>query len=252
MSEEPVKLAVVGDVHWHVDRRLTFHHHFETVDEVADFLVLPGDLTGSGLVEEIRLLAAVLSRVRVPVIVVLGNHDVHSDHGETLVQVLRDAGVYVLQGGGDAVTFTAHGRSIGFCGTKGFCGGFGARCLTPFGEPSIKAFIAETKEEAERLRTDLTHMRTDLRVVVLHYAPIESTVVGEPRELYPFLGSSLLCGPIDELGADLVLHGHAHSGTERGLTESGIPVRNTALPVLQRSYALLEFSAKGSPVRDVE
>ncbi|HEY3416960.1 MAG TPA: metallophosphoesterase, partial [Armatimonadota bacterium] len=88
---------------------------------------------------------------------------------------------------------------------------------------------------------------TNLRIVVLHYSPIEETVRGEPRELYPFLGSSLLCGPIDRLGADLVVHGHAHYGSERGTSESGIPVRNVALPVLKRSYAILEFAPESLP-----
>ncbi|MHB9130281.1 MAG: metallophosphoesterase family protein [Armatimonadota bacterium] len=241
MTADQVKLAVVGDIHWHVNQRVTYHHHFDTVDEVADFLVLPGDLTGSGLPEEARLLAAILAKVQVPVIAVLGNHDVHTGHASEVIRILQGAGVHILQGGGDALTFKIRGVSIGFCGTKGFCGGFGARCLTPFGESSIKEFIAETKEEAERINYDLSRLHTDIRIVVLHYAPIEETVQGEPRELYPFLGSSLLCEPIDRLGANLVVHGHAHYGSERGHSESGIPVRNVALPVLKRSYAIMEF-----------
>lgn len=244
MPSDPVKLAAVGDIHWHVDRRRTFHHHFEMVHEVADFLVIPGDLTGSGLPEEMRLLADVLREVRIPVIAVLGNHDMHTDHTDEVASILRDAGVHLLCGGGDRQTFTVRGRSVGFCGAKGFCGGFGARCLTPFGEPSIKAFISETKDEAAKIETDLRELHTDFKIVVLHYAPVVATVEGEPRELFPFLGSSLLCEPIDRLGADLVLHGHAHNGAERGKTESGIPVRNVALPVLNRSYAILEFSTE--------
>jgi len=241
MGGTPIVVAAVGDLHWHVERRRTFHHHFQTIHETADFLVLPGDLTGSGLPEEIRMLAEVLVKVQVPVLCVLGNHDMHTDHTDEVVAILRDAGVHVLLGGGDAVTFEKNGLTIGFCGTKGFCGGFGARCLTPFGERTIKSFIAETKEEAARIQQDLSGMQCDIRIVVLHYAPVQATVAGEPMELYPFLGSSLLCEPIDRLGADLVLHGHAHYGAEYGASESGIPVRNVALPVLQRSYATFEF-----------
>jgi len=252
MASQPITVAAVGDLHWHVERRRTFHHHFQTIHEVADFLVLPGDLTGSGLPEEARLLAEILAEVRIPVIAVLGNHDMHTDHNEELVHILQDVGVHVLLGGGDAATFTVRDVSVGFCGTKGFCGGFGARCLTPFGEQAIKDFIAETKDEAARIEDDLTNMTTDIRVVVLHYAPIEATVRGEPRELFPFLGSSLLCGPIDRLGANLVLHGHAHYGTERGESEAGIPVRNVALPVLNRSYAVFEFSPETMPIRRLE
>ncbi len=249
MAQLPITIAAVGDLHWHVERRRTFHHHFETVNEVVDFLVLPGDLTGSGLPEEMRLLAKILAEVRVPVIAVLGNHDVHTDNTAEVTAILQDAGVHVLRGGGDAVTFTVRDISIGFCGAKGFCGGFGARCLTPFGEQAIKAFIAETKDEAARIEYDLNNLHTDIRIVVLHYSPIEATVHGEPPELYPFLGSSLLSGPIDRLGANLVLHGHAHYGSERGESETGIPVRNVALPVLKRSYAVFEFSPETLQMR---
>jgi predicted MPP superfamily phosphohydrolase len=41
---------------------------------------------------------------------------------------------------------------------------------------------------------------------------------------------------IDEVGADLVLHGHMHNGTERGATPKGTPVRNVAQPVIRRAY----------------
>lgn len=252
MAPEPVKLAVVGDTHWHIDVRKTFHHHFETVHTVADVLVLPGDLTSSGLPEEAQLFARVLEQVQVPVVAVLGNHDMHTDHTGEVVQILQDAGVFVLQGGGDAQVFAVRGTTVGFCGTKGFCGGFGARCLTPFGESTIKHFIAETKDEASRIDQDLSMLQADIRVVVLHYAPIESTVAGEPRELYPFLGSSLLCEPIDKYGADLVLHGHAHYGTEHGESASGIPVRNVALPVLKRSYAIFEFAPENRALRKLQ
>jgi hypothetical protein len=39
-------------------------------------------------------------------------------------------------------------------------------------------------------------------------------------------------------GADLVVHGHAHGGTEEGVTSGGIPVRNVAQPVLGRPLAV--------------
>jgi hypothetical protein len=40
-----------------------------------------------------------------------------------------------------------------------------------------------------------------------------------------------------------VLHGHAHSGTERGLTPGGIKVRNVAQPVIGCTYRLFELPA---------
>ena len=38
------------------------------------------------------------------------------------------------------------------------------------------------------------------------------------------------------------MHGHAHAGTECGTTPGGAPVRNVALPVLKRAYAVYGLS----------
>jgi hypothetical protein len=55
-------------------------------------------------------------------------------------------------------------------------------------------------------------------VVVLHYAPVAATVEGEPKEIFPFLGSSRLAETIDRFGVSTVLHGHAHLGTYAAAT----------------------------------
>ena len=46
-------------------------------------------------------------------------------------------------------------------------------------------------------------------------------------------------------GADLVVHGHAHHGREKGVTPGGIHVRNVAQPVLRRSYAVYCLGESG-------
>jgi Icc-related predicted phosphoesterase len=53
---------------------------------------------------------------------------------------------------------------------------------------------------------------------------------------YPFLGSYLMAEAIDNAGADLVVHGHAHHGSEKGRTPAGIPVRNVAQPLIRHAY----------------
>jgi hypothetical protein len=40
-----------------------------------------------------------------------------------------------------------------------------------------------------------------------------------------------------------MLHGHAHAGSEKGLTPGGISVRNVALPVLRCAYAVYCLAA---------
>ena len=75
--------------------------------------------------------------------------------------------------------------------------------------------------------------RTEKRVVVVHYAPVVGTVVGESPEIFPYLGTSRLAEVVDRHGANLVVHGHAHHGANLAKTTAGIPVYNVALSLLQ-------------------
>ena len=72
--------------------------------------------------------------------------------------------------------------------------------------------------------------------VVLHYSPIRDTVVGEPPEIFAFLGSSRLEEPLNRYAVTAVFHGHAHHGTLEGHTTGGIPVYNVAVPLLHKAF----------------
>jgi Icc-related predicted phosphoesterase len=236
-----IRVAAIADLHCREDCPVRYREWYRALDDEADVFVLAGDLTHLGRPEEARALANELQEVRVPIVAVLGNHDAHSDRVPDVQAVLRDAGVWLLDDGPKEVPI--NGRTVGFAGTKGFCGGFGNALLTPFGEAALKAFIGETAREADCLDRGLQTLRTQYRIAVLHYAPVRDTLQGEQPELYPFLGSSLLSEPIDRHGADLVLHGHAHHGSEAGHTGRGIPVRNVALPVLKTYYTIFELGS---------
>ncbi len=204
---------------------------FAQVAERADVLALCGDLTDRGDPEEGRQLGRALATVGVPIVAVLGNHDYESGKVPELIRILADSGVQVLDGG-DACEI----QGVGFAGVKGFAGGFGRRALGPWGEETIKLFVREAVEEALKLETSLSKLRTERRVALLHYSPIAGTVEGEPREIYPYLGSSRLEEPLIRYPVDYVFHGHAHHGTLEGKTVGGVTVYNVSLALLQRSF----------------
>jgi Icc-related predicted phosphoesterase len=227
-----VRVAAVGDIHL---GRAAYGPPIQTlfaeVAERADVLALCGDLTDRGEPEEGRQLGRALATIGVPIVAVLGNHDYESGNVPELGKILREAGVQLLDGG-DAVEI--HG--VGFAGVKGFAGGFGRRALGPWGEETIKQFVREAVEEALKLETSLSKLRTERRVALLHYSPIVGTVEGEPREIYPYLGSSRLEEPLIRYPVDVVFHGHAHHGTLEGKTVGGVTVYNVSLALLQRSF----------------
>jgi Icc-related predicted phosphoesterase len=222
-----MRIAATADLHFTAARHSALLDQFNHVRDVADVLVLAGDLTNDGQPDEMEPLLNVVVRSRVPTVVVLGNHDYESGKQAELTRMMANAGIKVLDG-------TAYERDgIGFAGTKGFVGGFGRGVLTAFGEPEIKQFVQASIDEALKLERAMAQLRAQKRIVVLHYSPVAATVQGEPPEIFPFLGTSRLAEVVDRHGADMVLHGHAHHGQMEGRTTAGIPVLNVAITLLQ-------------------
>jgi Icc-related predicted phosphoesterase len=229
-----VRVAAVGDLHCTKTSEGVLQPLFAEMVECADVIALAGDLADYGLPEEVHVLVkeiGVALKAKVPVVAVLGNHDYEGGQPEAVKQILCEAGVIVLDG--DAVEI----KGIGFAGVKGFCGGFGRRALEPWGESTIKAFVRVALDEALKLESALARLRTPNRIALLHYAPIQGTVEGEPLEIYPFLGSSRLEEPLNRYQVDAVLHGHAHHGAAEGHTSAGVPVYNVSMPLLTRTFA---------------
>ncbi|MDT9700972.1 metallophosphoesterase [Streptomyces sp. P17] len=241
-----IRVAAVGDIHLGPESQGVLRPSFETLPETADVLLLAGDLTRHGTVDEARVVAREIEGLGVPVVAVLGNHDHHDDRPEEVSAVLRDAGAHVLEG--QSTVVGRDGARIGVAGTKGFGGGFVGRCAGEFGEPIMKEFVRYSRRCADALCRSLEELGEqdcDVRVALTHFSPVPDTLAGEPPEIYPFLGSYLLAEAIDTAGADLAVHGHAHLGTEHGLTSGGVKVRNVAQPVIGRAFHVYHL-----PVRE--
>jgi len=230
MTGSLVRLAALSDIHYSKSSQGSFLPLFTQIAEAADVLLLCGDLTDYGLVEEARLLAKDLAPIKIPMVGVLGNHDFEAGKADEVRQILTDAGVTVLDG--DACEL----QGVGFAGVKGFCGGFGRGALGPWGEDIIKLFVREAVNEAFKLESALARLRAPHRVALLHYSPVRATVEGEPLEIFPYLGSSRLEEPLARYPVTAVIHGHAHNGCVEGRTASGTPVYNVSMPLLKKCW----------------
>ena len=230
MGESIIRVAAVGDLHCSKASQGVFQPLFAHITEMADILLLAGDLTDLGQPDEARVLAKELAVMRAPVAAVLGNHDFESGKADEVRQILTEAGVTLLDGDACEV------RGIGIAGVKGFGGGFGHRALSPWGEDTIKIFVREAVDEALKLERALARLRTNRLVALMHYAPIADTVDGEPLEIFPFLGSSRLEEPLGRYPVSLAVHAHAHRGRSDGTTRNGVPVYNVSMPLLSRVF----------------
>jgi Icc-related predicted phosphoesterase len=247
-----IRIAAAADIHGSEVHHARLEKGFAALENQADLVLLAGDLTTHGEPEQAAVVADACRLLQVPVVAVLGNHDFHAGRERELAAVLGDAGVTVLQR--DWTVLELNGTEIGIVGTKGFVGGFPGSTLPDFGEPLLRQVYAETTAEQEALAEGLRCVaQSDLRIVLLHYAPIEETVAEEPPGIRAFLGSSRLATPIAEYPPDIVLHGHAHMGPFEGRI-GDVPVYNVAVHVTGRDFWIfeLEVAARGRTAVEVE
>jgi Icc-related predicted phosphoesterase len=243
-----IRIAALGDPHAGLDSAGRLRQALAELADSADMLLVAGDLTRHGDPEEAAVLAGEVADLGVPVVAVLGNHDHQADQPHLVRKVMEEAGVVMLEG--ESTVVEVDGVRVGVAGAKGFGGGFPGACASEFGEPEMKAFVRHTRGIADRLGAalaDLAALGTDRRVVVLHFSPVLETLAGERLEIYPFLGSYLLAEAVDRVGADLIVHGHAHGGSERGTTAGGVPVRNVSQPVIGAAYRVYCLGGPDQP-----
>jgi Icc-related predicted phosphoesterase len=234
-----LKIAATADIHARVGDAERLHALVQDAAHDADVLAIGGDLTDLGRLEQVKVVLKVLGTCSMPILVTLGNHDYESGNAAELSRLIGESNVYLL----DRSSIVIDG--VGFSGVKGFCGGFDGNVANSFGEELFKAWVTEGVLEAEALKHELQRLETEQRVAVLHYAPIRATVEGEPPEIHAFLGTSHLARALDEGGATVAFHGHAHHGSFKGETPGGVPVFNVSVPVLKhegfrQSYYIVE------------
>jgi Icc-related predicted phosphoesterase len=238
-----IRVAAAGDIHAGTADGDRVREAFKRVEEQADLILLAGDLTQHGQVDEVCVVADACRSLEIPAVAVLGNHDWQSDRPHDLARELGEAGVVVLDR--SHTILPVGGVSVGVAGVKGFVGGFGEQWAN-FGEPIFREAYAETTRDVEGLEQSLTAIEPcAVRIALLHYSPVEATLVGESERLWLVLGSERLAGPIRKHRPDLVVHGHAHAGSFEGDVD-GVPVYNVAVHVMGREFWVFELDAEQS------
>jgi Icc-related predicted phosphoesterase len=228
-----VRIAAVADIHVRETDRGRWVDYFKEVSQHADVLIIGGDLTDTGDEQEAQVLAEELKSCSIPVVGVLGNHDYEKGRHKLIRQIVQNQNVHLLNG--EAIVV----KGVGFAGIKGFGGGFDNYLLSMFGEGAMKAFVQEAVDEALHLDRALARLDADhpgiTKIAVMHYSPVSSTIVGEPEQIFPFLGCSRLAEPLSRRNVAAVFHGHAHVGTLQGATPDGVKVFNVAKPILSKA-----------------
>lgn len=224
------RIAAVADIHVRETDKGKWAPQFKEISRKADVLLICGDLTDTGDEEEAKVLCEELKSCTIPVVAVLGNHDHEKGRHKLIRSIVQNENVHILDGESLVID------NLGFAGVKGFCGGFDNYMLSMFGESALKDFVQEAVNEALHLDRALARLdagKDNLKkIVLMHYSPIKDTLIGEPEQLFPFLGCSRLADPLNSRNIAAAFHGHAHAGTLEGTTPAGVKIYNVAKHVL--------------------
>ena len=189
----PIRVAAAGDVHASPEERDRVVEAFASLEPGTDLFLLAGDLTTCGAPAEAAVLADACRQFEAPVCAVLGNHDWHLNRTQEVAAVLGRAGS-VLERSSSGSSCTA--STSAWSALKGFVGGFRTTC-SRLRRAAATRGVRGDDEGRDRARPGAGGGRgRDVRIVLLHYAPTTTTLEGEPRGIWPFLGRDRLAAPI--------------------------------------------------------
>src|SRR5438552_13643708 len=145
-----IRIAAIADLHVRVGDRDKWTAQFQGVQEWADVLLLPGDLTDNGTLEEGKVLAEALKGLDLPIFAVLGNHDYLDGHQRGLCDMLADHSIKVLDG--ESAVVRVGNMTLGIVGLRGFRGGYDPLLIMDGSlEPEIAAWRDIIKQEVGKL-----------------------------------------------------------------------------------------------------
>ena len=140
-----------ADLHCRQDQHGRFRELVKMVNGEAEGLVLAGDLTDHGTLDEAKTLAEALVAPARAV-----RRGAREPRLRGRASWRRSSASWARRRSqvldGDHAVFD---KRLGIAGVKGFAGGFERGMLQAFGEPSIKAFVQEAVNEALKLEAAL-------------------------------------------------------------------------------------------------
>ena len=243
-----IRVAAVGDVHLAPDIAGRHRAGLATLADEADVLLLAGDLTRHGTVDEAEVVAAEYADLGVPVIAVLGNHDYHSDQQAEITDLLTRAGITVLEG--TSVVLETPGGDAGRRRGQGLrprvrrtlrqrlrrAGDEGVRPSRPRQRRAARGRAGRAAADRRPRRALRTSRRSTGRWSASRRRSGRSsaTTCWARRSTPPAATSRSTATPTP--------------GTEKGVTDGGVRVRNVAQPVIGAAYALYDVASHPASV----
>ena len=162
-----------------------------------------------------------LKKWKCPIVAVFGNREFDEDRDD--IRKICKKRIIFLED--KSVELKIKNKKVGIVGTEGSLG-----IPTWWQWKNIPGIKKTYDERREKIRKLLKNLKSDIKILLMHYAPTYKTLKGEARGIYGVLGSKKYEKVLIETRPDFVVHGHAHYGIPLASVGS-IPVFNVAITV---------------------
>lgn len=217
------KLAAVADVHSPIFFSL-FKEALSSVRDVSLFL-LAGDVVYRGDFEECkRVVATIKEQFHCPIVGIFGNEE----YEEIKPKLKQIEGIIWLDD--ECQVFEINDFHVRVVGSRG-------SLLKPTSWqlrnlPDIRKLYAMRLNKLRELLAE--NEEVDYTILLLHYSPTFSTLVGEKPNIYPFMGDPRAEKILRETRPNVCLHGHAHRSKVKNVVIGETTVYNVSLPATGR------------------
>jgi Icc-related predicted phosphoesterase len=230
-------IAATSDVH--SPRRfgdfLSALDGMDSLETKPHLFLIAGDMVHSGEVGEYeRVCNAMFGKITCPIVACFGNNE-YTEKRDELKQSFRNIRFLDDQSIAVGVRVPAIDRltgqkverelSVGIVGTTG-----SLETPTPWQRANVPNIARTYEGRISMVERHLNNMRTDFKIVLMHYAPTYKTLEGENPRFYSSLGWNVYENVLIRQKPNLVVHGHSHHGSKQAWVDS-VPVFNVSLQV---------------------
>lgn len=212
-------IAATSDIH--LPRNYTeFLRAIDGMDVRPDLFLVAGDVVHQGNMNEYdKFYNVIFGKINCPIVSCFGNNEL-GRFRDDVKQRYRD--IKFLDD--EAAMVDVLGKTVGVFGTTG-----SLETPTKWQIANMPGIENLYRRRVDLAETALRRMRTDFRILLMHYAPTYKTLEGENPQFYSTLGSRMYENMINSIKPSLVVHGHSHRGIRQAWLDK-VPIFNVSFP----------------------
>lgn len=222
-------ISATGDIH----SPKLFDLFVKSVEDLRvkpDIFLLVGDIIHRGGVEEYQKIYNVFfGKITCPIVACFGNEEFGPETRMLIENQVPD--IKFLDD--EILTLEIDDKSVGIVGS------LGSLDRPTFWQRNNIPDIADIyKKRVETVEKLLSELKTDFRILLIHYPPTYKILEGENPRIYAELGCNDYERVLIEQKPDLVITGHSHRGSKQAWIDT-VPIFNVGLP-LHREIVVID------------